>query len=226
MAEIKNPFAKFEKNKNDIESKQKNEISESPLFDYSQIVGLTPNDETELIKFEKILGNSIYAIQKNDFKIGESLFKAQEKLSAYKTGTFMEWYQKLGFNKDKVSNTLKRYNLYLENPNKKDLIMGLPVVVVKEATKKDFPDDLKKEINEKIFDGEIKTVSGIKEIEEEYYSHNANNKKTKKLKEKPTIRLKAISVMLEINEVIEEKQIKDLTKEERKELIKYLKLFK
>lgn len=138
-------------------------------FDYSLI---DENDKEILLEYETQINQNKVFLIRSTIEIGKILEEAQQRLSKYKTGTFMAWYENLGFNKDNVSYFLKRYSLFLRHADKKNYIAELPVYVVKALTKKDTPEELVNEVIEK----EIKTMKDLKEIENKY-SQVANNKK-------------------------------------------------
>lgn len=60
--------------------------------------------------------------------------------------TFVEWYKFRGFNKDKVSELTKRYELYQLAPDLKEYISGLSIPAVKMLTKKNVDVELREEI--------------------------------------------------------------------------------
>ena len=102
------------------------------------------------------------------------MYQANLKLANYKTGKFMEWYLSLGLNKDEVSVALKRYSIFLEYPDKKEVIAELPVRTIKVITKeslKETPEFLK-EVTEKTLNQEFKT-SG--ELNKFISSHNTTS---------------------------------------------------
>lgn len=163
---MRDPLARrFEDGINILESND--EIKSK--FDYSAI---DENDKEILIEYENQINQNKVFLIRSTIEIGKILEEAQQRLSKYKTGTFMAWYENLGFNKDNVSYFLKRYSLFLRHADKKNYIAELPVYVVKALTKKDTPEELVNEVIEK----EITTMKALKEIENKY-SQVANIKK-------------------------------------------------
>ncbi len=163
---MRDPLARrFEDGINILESND--EIKSK--FDYSAI---DENDKEILIEYESQINQNKVFLIRSTIEIGKILEEAHQRLSKYKTGTFMAWYENLGFNKDNVSYFLKRYSLFLRHADKKNYIAELPVYVVKALTKKDTPDELVNEVIEK----EITTMKALKEIENKY-SQLANIKK-------------------------------------------------
>ena len=163
---MRDPLARrFEDGINILESND--EIKSK--FDYTAI---DENDKEILIEYESQINQNKVLLIPSTIEIGKILEEAHQRLSKYKTGTFMAWYENLGFNKDNVSYFLKRYSLFLRHADKKNYIAELPVYVVKALTKKDTPDELVNEVIEK----EITTMKALKEIENKY-SQLANIKK-------------------------------------------------
>lgn len=169
MAKNKLKVAGFDSLRTEMEENfKKTNISDYESdFDYTE---LEENDIDDLIGYEKLLKETQDTFSESILEMGRLLKEAQEKLSAYKTGLFMSWYQNLDFNKDQVSFLLKRYNLYLNYQGKKELIANLPVTMIKEITKKDIPEPLL----EKVLNGEIKSNKELKKAKD-HYSNNSNN---------------------------------------------------
>lgn len=168
-------------------------------FDYSEIGS---KDKEKLIEYEKDLKSNQVNFIKSTLLIGETLKKAQDDLKNYVDGTFMSWYKNLGFNKDNVSYFLKRYNLSVEFPDKKNYIAEMPVRLVKELTKKNVEEELLKEAIEE----EVKDNKDFLELKNKY-SHGANT-----LTEK-TIKMKVEKK--EVEDILE----KYLDEEKRREMI-------
>lgn len=68
------------------------------------------------------------------FKICMTLQEMSDFFKNNKERKFMAWYQSAGFSKDLVSAYLKRADLYINFPEKKDLISSLPNKAVKLLT--------------------------------------------------------------------------------------------
>lgn len=139
-------------------------------FDYSEI---NEDDKEELINLEALVINKKHEIVNSVIELGDILYQANNKLANYKNGKFMEWYSNLGLNKDEVSVALKRYSVFLEYPEKKDLIAEMPVRTVKALTKESLKENpiLFEEVLEKTLNNEFKTS---KEINDYISSHSAN----------------------------------------------------
>lgn len=138
---------------------------------------IADKDKAELINLEEKIKSNQLTFIKSTLEIGNILFQAQERLKNYGTGSFMKWYENLGFNKDNVSYFLKRFELSLVYPEKKEYIAEMPVRLVKELTKKDIEPQLVVEAIKE----EVRTTKEFNEIRINY-SHSANNEKVKLVK--------------------------------------------
>ena len=74
--------------------------------------------------------------------------------------TFAEWYRNAGLHKNKVSELLKRNELYMLAPDKIDYISSLSIPAVKFLTRKQLDDELK----EKVLELELKKIEDMEEI--------------------------------------------------------------
>ena len=105
-------------------------------FDFEEF-NIADKDKSDLLSLEEKIKSSQMTFVKSTLEIGNILSQAQEKLKNYGTGSFMKWYENLGFNKDNVSYFLKRFELSLVYPEKREYIAEMPVRLVKELTKKE-----------------------------------------------------------------------------------------
>ena len=145
-------------------------------FNFTEF-NIVDEDKSELLVLEEKIKSSQMTFVKSTLEIGNILSQAQDKLKSYGTGSFMKWYENIGFNKDNVSYFLKRYELSIIYPEKKEYIAEMPVRLVKELTKKDIePEIVVEAIKEK-----IKTTKQFNEIKINY-SHGANIEKVKLVK--------------------------------------------
>lgn len=194
----------LERRKNLLE--EQNYVSD---FNFEEF-NIIEKDKTDLLVLEEKIKGSQMTFVKSTLEIGNILFQAQEKLKSYGTGSFMKWYENLGFNKDNVSYFLKRFELSLAYPEKREYIAEMPVRLVKELTKKDIePKVVVEAIKE-----EVKTTKELNEIKISY-SHGANIETIKITKEPVGIE--------EIINFFQENLPKNVYKEEIAELV--LKLF-
>jgi len=145
-------------------------------FDFEEF-NIIDEDKTELLVLEEKIKGSQMTFVRSTLEIGNILSQAQDKLKNYGTGSFMRWYENLGFNKDNVSYFLKRYELSVAYPNKREYIAEMPVRLVKELTKK----DIEPEIVVEAIKEEVKTTKQLNEIKINY-SHGANIEVSKTIK--------------------------------------------
>ena len=145
-------------------------------FNFTEF-NIVDKDKSELLVLEEKIKSSQMTFVKSTLEIGNILSQAQDKLKSYGTGSFMKWYENIGFNKDNVSYFLKRYELSIIYPEKKEYIAEMPIRLVKELTKK----DIETEIVVEAIKEEIKTTKQFNEIKINY-SHGANIEKIKLVK--------------------------------------------
>ena len=145
-------------------------------FNFTEF-NIVDKDKSELLVLEEKIKSSQMTFVKSTLEIGNILSQAQDKLKSYGTGSFMKWYENIGFNKDNVSYFLKRYELSIIYLEKKEYIAEMPVRLVKELTKK----DIEPEIVVEAIKEEIKTTKQFNEIKINY-SHGANIEKVKLVK--------------------------------------------
>ena len=145
-------------------------------FNFTEF-NIVDKDKSELLVLEEKIKSSQMTLVKSTLEIGNILSQAQDKLKSYGTGSFMKWYENIGFNKDNVSYFLKRYELSIIYPEKKEYIAEMPIRLVKELTKK----DIEPEIVVEAIKEEIKTTKQFNEIKINY-SHGANIEKVKLVK--------------------------------------------
>ena len=110
-------------------------------FNFTEF-NIVDKDKSELLVLEEKIKSSQMTFVKSTLEIGNILSQAQDKLKSYGTGSFMKWYENIGFNKDNVSYFLKRYELSIIYPEKKEYIAEMPVRLVKELTKKDIETEI------------------------------------------------------------------------------------
>jgi hypothetical protein len=142
---------------------------------------IVEKDKLDLLSLEEKIKSSQMTFVKSTLEIGNILSQAQEKLKNYGTGSFMKWYENLGFNKDNVSYFLKRFELSIAYPEKREYIAEMPVRLVKELTKKDIEPQLVVEAIKE----EVRTTKEFNEIKINY-SHGANIEKEKIVKTQVT----------------------------------------
>lgn len=110
-----------------------------------------------IVEKEAIISGAFEKFSKSQYEICKALYEASLELKA--EGTFMAWYTHIGLTKDKVSELLKRYEVFIQLPNKELYVSTLSNQAIKLLTKKDFEIDYLLEIG----DLELKKVDAIKE---------------------------------------------------------------
>lgn len=147
-----------------LANKKKNELIEDVIvssFDYSDI---TNDDKLFLLGKEEELRKQAKIFRTTTLSIGKILFEANQRLSNYHKGKYMEWCAAMDISKDQSSYFLKRFNLYLEHKDKKDLIEKLPNQLIRALTGKRINDDLRNIALSK----EIKNIREFNELKKEY----------------------------------------------------------
>ena len=145
--------------KDNIANITNNDIRQTEfLFDYA-LLDIENVEKEKLKKYEKNLLFHKKQINKATADMGRAFIEAREVFITSHSESFVEWYEKLGFNKDQVSVAMNRYRMTIEYPNAKDVIINLSDVVIKEVSNKKTPDYIK----EKVISGEIVTGQQIKE---------------------------------------------------------------
>lgn len=125
-------------------------------------------EDIENIKVnEKILIKNGIKYSDSEYEICMAIYKVSQTLKKYEAQSFMEWYKQLGLSKDKVSEFLKRADLYMNYPNHKAFISTLSGRNIKMLTHKLLP---KKEqqyyIENKVFNLKELKENRIKNIKE------------------------------------------------------------
>lgn len=113
---------------NNIEDKKKY----TPVIDYDEF-GLEVSQKKQMIYFEEKAVYHANELSKNTIELSKIFYEAQKTLSAAKTGTFVRWYESLGFKKDFVYMLLKRNDLFLELSNEK--VFQIPEKAIKTISK-------------------------------------------------------------------------------------------
>lgn len=90
----------------------------------------------EVIENEAIIFRNFRNMSESMYKICKALYENSLKLKA--ESSFMAWYENIGLSKDKVSELLKRYDLYMNFPDKAQYITSLSTQAVKLLTGKEL----------------------------------------------------------------------------------------
>ena len=108
--------------KNKVQEDYKSEFD----FDKYQV---SANDKDVIIQNEAIIFRNFRAMSESLYKVCKALYENSLKLKA--DGSFMEWYGGIGLSKDKVSELLRRYELYMHFNDKKEWVTSLSVRAIK-----------------------------------------------------------------------------------------------
>lgn len=133
-----------------------NEITTND-FDYSLL-------DVKTKEFLEERANIIYGIQsKSAYEIGKQLAKAQEELSTRGYGCFEEWYRSLGFKTTKAYEYINHFK-FVSSQNEEtkiDFFESLPKTLQAQMSKP----SANPEVNQAVFDGDVKTHKEYKELE-------------------------------------------------------------
>lgn len=100
---------------------------------------ISDSDKKFIVEREEILAENFKTYSKSMFEICKALYEISITMKA--EGSFMAWYKHNGLTKDKVSELLKRYDLYLMAPGKENYISGLSGLAVKILTNRSVSED-------------------------------------------------------------------------------------
>lgn len=126
-------------------------------FDYSALDVATK-------EFLEERASIIYGIQnKSAYEIGKQLAQAQDKLSAKGYGCFEEWYRGLGFKTTKAYEYINHFK-FVSSQNEEtkiEMFERLPKALQAQVSKP----SASPEVNQAVFDGDVKTRKEYKELE-------------------------------------------------------------
>src|SRR5690625_3663940 len=102
-------------------------------------------------------------VNKASEELGKELYEAQQKLAKHGYGCFEEWYTALGFKQRNVYHYINRYSFLQNLQNQKEIetFQELSPSLQNEVSKP----SAKEEVNQAVFDGDIKTHKEYKEME-------------------------------------------------------------
>lgn len=144
-------------------SVEETKTEETQVIEYLSNFDFESNEFTEAEKRfvqerEKIL---VVECKKNSDSLYNICMSMQEISDFFKnnnSGKFMAWYKSAGFTKDRVSELLKRADLYIKFPEKKNLISSLSILAIKVLTNQ----LVTHEQQEKVLELEYTSVEDIK----------------------------------------------------------------
>lgn len=114
-------------------------------------------DKKYIIQREEVIFDNFKTFSKSLYEICKALYEIKMKLKGDDTASFVAWYKHNKLSKDKVSELLKRYELFIQVPDKIEYISSLSIPAVKALTKKEV--DLN--VIDDILRLEIKNVDDI-----------------------------------------------------------------
>lgn len=109
-----------------------------------------------VVEKEAIMSNAFKSLSKSQYEICKALYEVSLHLKA--EGSFMAWYTHIGLSKDKVSELLKRYEVFIQLPGKELYVSTLSNQAIKLLTRKDFEIDYLLEVG----DLQLKKVEDIR----------------------------------------------------------------
>ncbi len=129
---------------------------------------INEHDKNFIIKREEIIAENFKTYSKSLFEVCKALYEISITMKA--EGSFMAWYTHNGLTKDKVSELLKRYELYIMAPGMEDYVTRLPITHVKALTNKNMPE-------EQLMYALENQITDIEEIKLLMYKNTEDNKK-------------------------------------------------
>lgn len=128
-------------------------------FDFEKY-GIPEKDRKFIIQREEIILENAKKHAQSLYEMCKAIYEIRLTLKGDESQSFREWYTINGLTKDKVSELTKRYELYIQAPDKIDFITRLSIPAVKELTKKSTDLDVQIEAIEK----GLNNVEDIKEF--------------------------------------------------------------
>lgn len=182
---------------------------EQQEFDYSLVDNETA---TKLEKFERQL-NRIYNSYSVD--VGEVLYHAQKELSNYGDGTFINWAESIGFKESSLYNYINAYKFLqkLEKPEEKETFLAQPKTVQYAMSKP----SAKEEVNQEVFNGNVKTSKEYKEMERKAKEYEQQLKQ----RDEQNAQLQSQVEQAQRSESIARKQLEDAENREPEVVEKY-----
>lgn len=198
-----------------------NQNTYQSTFDFGTFE-IDEEDKKYIIQREEILFNNFKTFSKSLYEICKALYEIKLKMKGDDTASFVAWYKHNKLSKDKVSELLKRYELFIQVPDKIEYISSLSIPAVKALTKKEVDlsviDDILRleiknidDINQKILE-----ASPVEETEDKKEKiKNAFSLKTIKFFKKKIKKSASLGELVEAKKDIQalKKQLQELEKE-------------
>lgn len=128
-------------------------------FDFEKW-GISSRDKEYIIKREETIVENVKKQAKSLYEICKAVYEIRLAMKGDDSASFVEWYTHNGLTKDKVSELTKRYELYIQAPDKIEYITNLSIPAVKELTRKNIDVDVQIDAMEK----ELKRTDEIKQF--------------------------------------------------------------
>ena len=182
--------------------------------------GISEKDKKFIIEREEIILDNAKKHAQSLYEICKAIYEIRLTLKGDESQSFREWYIQNGLTKDKVSELTKRYELYIQAPDKIEFITDLSIPAVKELTRKNIDIDTQ-------IDAIEKGLNNVEEIKEFVASKMPVGKENKPKKQKHTKYIQKLIFFYEDN-IKENKNPKELAsyKRELQDLEKYIKSLK
>ena len=183
---------------------------EQQEFDYSLVDNETA---TKLEKYEKQL-NRIY--NSYSVEVGEVLYHAQQELSNYGNGTFIKWAESIGIKHRSIYNYINAYEFVqrLHEPEDKETFLAQPKTLQYAMSKP----SAKEEINQEVFNGNVKTSQEYKEMERKAKEYEQQLKQ----RDEQNAHLQSQVEQAQRSEEIAKKQLEDAESREPEVIEKYM----
>ncbi len=182
--------------------------------------GISEKDKKFIIEREEIILDNAKKHAQSLYEICKAIYEIRLTLKGDESQSFREWYTQNGLTKDKVSELTKRYELYIQAPDKIEFITDLSIPAVKELTRKNIDIDTQ-------IDAIEKGLNNVEEIKEFVASKIPVGKENKPKKQKHTKYIQKLIFFYEDN-IKENKNPQELAsyKRELQDLEKYIKSLK
>ena len=179
--------------------------------------GISEKDKKFIIEREEIILDNAKKHAQSLYEICKAIYEIRLTLKGDESQSFREWYMQNGLTKDKVSELTKRYELYIQAPDKIDFITDLSIPAVKELTRKNIDIDVQIGAIEK-------GLNNVEEIKEFVASKMPVEKENKPKKQKHAKYIQKLIFFYEDN-IKENKSPQELAsyKRELQDLEKYIK---
>lgn len=198
-----------------------NQNTYQSTFDFGTFE-IDEKDKKYIIQREEVIFDNFKTFSKSLYEICKALYEIKMKMKGDDSASFVAWYKHNKLSKDKVSELLKRYELFIQVPDKIEYISSLSIPAVKALTKKEVDlnviDDILRleiknvdDINQKILEASL-----VEETEDKKEKiKNAFSLKTIKFFKKKIKKSASLSDLIEAKKDIQvlKKHLQELEKE-------------